>query len=103
MTKMMTHSKIVDPLYILHENMRVLPTAICNVESTRSLDHGSFKATLSTVSTWMGDRYKRVNHTKRLAGAAVSPVLYRIVRKGSIFDASWRYALRVTLPLRGDP
>jgi hypothetical protein len=30
-----------------------MPTAICNVESTRSLDHGSYAA-LSTVSTWMG-------------------------------------------------
>jgi hypothetical protein len=49
---------------------------------------------LSTVSTWMGDRLQTGEPYKGLAGAAVSPVLYRIVRKGSIFDASWRYALR---------
>jgi hypothetical protein len=57
----------------------------------------------SHVSTWMGDRLQTGEPYKGLAGAAVSPVLYRIVRKGSIFDASWRYALRVTLALRGDP
>jgi hypothetical protein len=51
----------------------------------------------------MGDRLQTGEPYKGLAGAAVSPVLYRIVRKGSIFDASWRYALRVTLALRGDP
>jgi hypothetical protein len=50
--------------------------AICNVESTRSLDHGSYAA-LSTVSTWMGDRHKRVNHIKDwlallLAGCCVA-------------------------------
>jgi hypothetical protein len=39
------------------------------------LDHGT-TALLSTVSTWMGDRYKRVKCEpyKELAGAAVSPV-----------------------------
>jgi hypothetical protein len=41
----------------------------------------------------MGDRLQTGEPYKGLAGAAVSPVLYRIVRKGSIFDASWRYAV----------
>jgi hypothetical protein len=56
-----------------------MPTAICNVENTRSPDHGS-KAALSTVSTWMGDRLQTGEPYKGLDGAAVSQVLYRIVR-----------------------
>jgi hypothetical protein len=35
---------------------------------------------LSTVSTWMGDCLQTGEPYKGLAGAAVSPVLYRIVR-----------------------
>jgi hypothetical protein len=41
----------------------------------------------------MGDRLQTGEPYKGLASAAVSPVLYRIVRKGSIFDVSWRYAV----------
>jgi hypothetical protein len=54
-----------------------MPTAICNVESTRSLDHGS-EAALSTVSTWMGDRLQTGEPYKGLDGAAVGPMLYSI-------------------------
>jgi hypothetical protein len=50
-----------------------MPTAICNVESTRSLDHGS-KAALTTVSAWMGDRLQTGQPYKGLAGASVSLV-----------------------------
>jgi hypothetical protein len=35
---------------------------------------------IDTVSTWMGDRLQTGEPYKGLAGAAVSPVLYRIVR-----------------------
>jgi hypothetical protein len=45
--------------------------AICNVESTRSLDHGS-KAALITFSAWMGDRLQTGEPYKGLAGVAVS-------------------------------
>jgi hypothetical protein len=42
------------------------------------------KAALSTVSTWMGDRYKRVNPRKDwLALLLARCMLYRIVRNGS--------------------
>jgi hypothetical protein len=56
------------------------PYAMLKLDSTRSLDHGTFKAALSTVSTWMGDRLQTGEPYKGLAGAAVSPVLYHIVR-----------------------
>jgi hypothetical protein len=38
------------------------------------------QVTLSTVGTWIGDRLQTGEPLKGLAGAAVSPVLYRIVR-----------------------
>jgi hypothetical protein len=39
----------------------------------------SITEVLSTVSTWMGDRLETGEPYKGLAGAAISPVLYRIV------------------------
>jgi hypothetical protein len=45
--------------------------------------YAMLKAPIPSTSTWMGDRLQTGEPYKGLAGAAVSPVLYRIVMNWS--------------------